>query len=93
VIAISFSGESAEVIECVKNAKDNKSKTICFNAFMKSKLTDYADVLLLTVPVKYRYQKIDISSGEPVTCRPMPNSTMEKKSFWETLFVFNVKIM
>ena len=29
---------------------------------MKSTLTDYADVLLLTVPVKYRYQKIDIPS-------------------------------
>ena len=62
VIAISFSGESPEVIDCVKNARNNKSKTICFTAFMKSTLTDYADVLLLTVPVKYRYQKIDIPS-------------------------------
>jgi len=62
VIAISFSGESYEVIDCVKNAKANKAKTICFTAFMKSTLTDYADILLLTVPVKYKYQKIDIPS-------------------------------
>jgi len=62
VIAISFSGESYEVIDCVKNAKANKAKTICFTAFMKSTLTDYADILLLTVPVKYKYQNIDIPS-------------------------------
>jgi len=62
VIGISFSGESLEVIQCLKNAKENNAKTICVTTFMKSSITKYADVSLLTVPVKYQYQKIDIPS-------------------------------
>jgi DNA-binding MurR/RpiR family transcriptional regulator len=61
-IGISFSGESTEVVECLKNAKDKNAKTICVTTFMKSSITKFADVSLLTVPVKYQYQKIDIPS-------------------------------
>ncbi|MCE5330114.1 MurR/RpiR family transcriptional regulator [bacterium] len=61
-IGISFSGESIEVVECLKNARGNNAKTICVTTFMKSSITNYADISLLTVPVKYQYQKIDIPS-------------------------------
>lgn len=61
-IGISFSGESAEVVECLKNARENKAKTICVTTFMRSSITKQADISLLTVPIKYQYQKIDIPS-------------------------------
>jgi len=61
-IGISFSGESAEVVECMKNAGENNAKTICVTTFMRSSITKYADISLLTVPIKYQYQKIDIPS-------------------------------
>lgn len=61
-IGISFSGESSEVIDCLKNSRDNGAKTICVTTFIKSTLTEYADVKLFTAPVQYYYQKIDIPS-------------------------------
>lgn len=61
-IGISFSGESPEVVECLKNARENNAKTICVTTFMKSSITRVADISLLTVPVKYQYQKINILS-------------------------------
>lgn len=61
-IGISFSGESPEVVECLKNSRENNAKTICVTTFMKSSITKFADISLLTVPVKYQYQKIDIPS-------------------------------
>lgn len=61
-IGISFSGASPEVVDCMRNARQNGAKTICITTFMKSLLTEYSDISLYTAPVGSRYQKIDIPS-------------------------------
>jgi len=61
-IGVSFSGESKEVVDCMKNAKSNGSKTISITTFIKSKITEYSDVNFFTIPVKSTYQKIDLPS-------------------------------
>lgn len=61
-IGISFSGESIEVVECLKNAKNNGASTICVTTFLKSPITEYSDVCLFTAPVHSYYQKIDLPS-------------------------------
>jgi len=59
-IGISFSGNSVEVVNCLKKAKTNKSKTLCVTTFMNSAITKYADIKLFTSPVKALHQKIDL---------------------------------
>jgi DNA-binding MurR/RpiR family transcriptional regulator len=61
-IAISFSGESIEVVECMRNAKKNGAGTICITTFMNSPVTEYSDTCLYTAPVHSYYQKIDLPS-------------------------------
>lgn len=61
-IGISFSGESPDVIECLKNSRENGAETICVTTFMESSITKYSDIKLFTAPVQYYYQKIDIPS-------------------------------
>ena len=61
-IGISFSGESIEVVECLKNAKNNGASTICVTTFLNSPITEYSDVCLFTAPVHSYYQKIDLPS-------------------------------
>jgi len=67
VIGISFSGESIEVIECLKNARGNGAMTICITTFMKSTITKFADIKLFTAPVQSYYQKIDLPSKMSLT--------------------------
>jgi DNA-binding MurR/RpiR family transcriptional regulator len=62
VIGISFSGESVEVVECLKNAKNNSANTICVTTFYKSPITDFSDICLYTAPVHSYYQKVDLPS-------------------------------
>lgn len=66
-IGISFSGESMEVINCLKNARDNGATTICITTFMKSTITEFADIKLFTAPVQSYYQKIDLPSKMSLT--------------------------
>jgi DNA-binding MurR/RpiR family transcriptional regulator len=61
-IGISFSGESIEVVECLKNARNNSANTICVTTFMKSPITRFSDIKLFTAPVQSYYQKIDLPS-------------------------------
>ena len=67
VIGISFSGESIEVIECLKNARENGAMAICITTFMKSTITKFADIKLFTAPVQSYYQKIDLPSKMSLT--------------------------
>ncbi len=62
VIGISFSGESIEVVECLKNAKENGAVTIGITTFIRSTITRYSDIKLFTAPVQSYYQKIDLPS-------------------------------
>lgn len=59
---ISFSGESREVVDCLKNAKMNGARTICVTTFIESSITKYSDIKLFTAPVHSLYQKIDLPS-------------------------------
>jgi DNA-binding MurR/RpiR family transcriptional regulator len=59
---ISFSGESIEVVGCMRNAKKNGADTICVTTFMNSPITEYSDICLYTAPVHSLYQKIDLPS-------------------------------
>jgi RpiR family transcriptional regulator, carbohydrate utilization regulator len=61
-IGISFSGASPEVLDCMRNARQGGAKTICITTFMKSPITETADVSLYTAPVSSRHQRIDIPS-------------------------------
>ena len=62
VIGISFSGASREVVDCMKNARDNGAKTICLTSFMKSPITEYSEISIYTAPVHAQYQRIDLPS-------------------------------
>ena len=66
-IGISFSGESIEVVSCLKNARENGATTICITTFMKSTITKFADIKLFTAPVQSYYQKIDLPSKMSLT--------------------------
>jgi len=46
-IGISYSGNTAETIRCLSLVKKNGAKTICITSFMKSPITEYADIVLL----------------------------------------------
>lgn len=61
-LGVSFSGRSGEVVDCMKNAKENGTQTICLTSFMDAPITQHADVKLFSAPVKAVYQKIDLPS-------------------------------
>jgi DNA-binding MurR/RpiR family transcriptional regulator len=61
-LGISFSGQTREVVECLKIARENGIRTACLTTFINSPLTQYADIKLFTAPVKTLFQKIDIPS-------------------------------
>jgi len=61
-IGVSFSGDSREVVECMRAAKENGARTICLTSFINSSITRFADIKLFTAPVKSLHQKIDIPS-------------------------------
>jgi len=66
-MGISFSGESADVLECLKRSKANGAKTICITTFMKSPIIRYSDIRLFTAPVQSLHQKIDLPSKMSMT--------------------------
>lgn len=47
-IGISYSGSTKDTVEALKIAKQNNSNTICITHHIKSPITQYADVVLLT---------------------------------------------
>ncbi len=59
---ISFSGRTREVVECLKIARENGTRTVCLTTFLNSPITQFADIKLFTAPVKTLFQKIDIPS-------------------------------
>lgn len=61
-IGISFSGASLEIVDCMKNAKANKAKTISVTSFFKAPVTRYSDICLYSAPVYSQYQKFDLPS-------------------------------
>jgi DNA-binding MurR/RpiR family transcriptional regulator len=61
-IGISFSGETAQTVDCLRNAQENKALTLSVTTFMNSAITKYSDITLLTAPVLSLYQKIDLPS-------------------------------
>jgi RpiR family transcriptional regulator, carbohydrate utilization regulator len=61
-IGISLTGETASVINCMKNSKMNSAKTICLTSSINSSITKYSDVKLFTIPIKSKYQKLDMYS-------------------------------
>ncbi len=61
-IGISFSGASPEVLDCMRNARQSGAKTICITTFMKSPITEFADISLYTAPVSSGHQRIDMPS-------------------------------
>ena len=60
IMAFSHSGESSEVIEAVRIAKENKAKTVVFTGYHNSTLAELADILLLssTNETMYRSQSM-----------------------------------
>ena len=46
----------------MKNAKENGALSLSITTFMKSAITRYSDITLLTAPVLSLYQKIDLPS-------------------------------
>jgi DNA-binding MurR/RpiR family transcriptional regulator len=66
-VGISFSGESVEVVDCMKNARENGARTVCATTFIRSSITRHADITLFTAPVRSLYQKIDLPSKVSLT--------------------------
>jgi len=66
-IGVSFSGESIEVVECLKNAQENGADTICVTTFIQSTITKYSNIRLFTAPVRLEMQKIDLPSKKSHT--------------------------
>lgn len=62
VIGISLSGETISVINCMKNAKNNNPKTVCLTSFINSTITRFSDIKLFTIPIKSKYQRLDMNS-------------------------------
>jgi len=61
-IGISLTGETSSVINCMKNAKMNFAKTICLTSSINSGITKFSDVKLFTIPIKSKYQRLDMNS-------------------------------
>jgi RpiR family carbohydrate utilization transcriptional regulator len=61
-IGVSFSGDTREVVECLRIAQENGARTVCLTSFINSSITQFADIKLFTAPVKSLQQKIDIPS-------------------------------
>jgi len=56
VIAVSHSGESRDIIDCVKIAKKSGANLIVFTSYRNSSITKYADVTLLTSSNETKYR-------------------------------------
>ncbi len=61
-LGVSFSGDTPEVVECLRIARENGARTVCLTSFLNSAITRQADIRLFTAPVKAVHQKIDIPS-------------------------------
>ena len=61
-IGISLSGETISIINCMKNAKKNNAKTVCLTSFINSTITRFSDIKLFTIPIKSKYQRLDMNS-------------------------------
>ena len=46
----------------MKNAKKNNAKTVCLTSFINSTITRFSDIKLFTIPIKSKYQKLDMNS-------------------------------
>lgn len=56
IIAITHSGESKDIINAVRTAKKNGAKVIIISKFAQSKVSEYADIILLTGGTSNQYE-------------------------------------
>ena len=56
VIAVSHSGESRDILDCVKLAKKNNASVIAFTSYRNSSITKYSDVVLLSSANETKYR-------------------------------------
>jgi DNA-binding MurR/RpiR family transcriptional regulator len=56
VIAVSHSGESRDILDCVRLAKKNNAGIIAFTSYSNSSITKYSDVVLLSSSNETKYR-------------------------------------
>lgn len=56
VFAVSHSGESRDILECVKLARRNNAKVISFTSYRNSSITKYSDVVLFSSANETKYR-------------------------------------
>jgi RpiR family transcriptional regulator, carbohydrate utilization regulator len=56
VIAVSHSGESRDILDCVKLAKESNAGVIAFTSYRNSSITKYSDVVLLSSATETKYR-------------------------------------
>jgi RpiR family transcriptional regulator, carbohydrate utilization regulator len=56
VIAVSHSGESRDILDCVRLAKKNNAGIIAFTSYGNSSITKYSDVVLLSSSNETKYR-------------------------------------
>jgi DNA-binding MurR/RpiR family transcriptional regulator len=56
IVAVSHSGESRDILECVKRAKKNKAGVIAFTSYRNSSITRYSDIVLLSSANETKYR-------------------------------------
>lgn len=61
-IGISLSGETQSVLDSLKNAKMGGSQVICITSAINSNIMKISDIKLITIPIKSKYQRLDMNS-------------------------------
>jgi DNA-binding MurR/RpiR family transcriptional regulator len=56
IFAISHSGESRDILDCIKLAKNNNTKIIAFTSYQNSSITRLSDVVLFSCANETRYR-------------------------------------
>jgi RpiR family carbohydrate utilization transcriptional regulator len=56
VVAVSHSGESRDILDCVKLAKKSNAGVIAFTSYRNSSITKYSDVVLLSSATETKYR-------------------------------------
>jgi RpiR family transcriptional regulator, carbohydrate utilization regulator len=56
VIAVSHSGESQDILDCVKLARANQAGVIAFTSYRNSSITKYSDIVLLSSANETKYR-------------------------------------
>jgi RpiR family carbohydrate utilization transcriptional regulator len=56
IIAVSHSGESRDILDCLKRAKENNAGVITFTSYRDSSITKYSDVVLLSSATETKFR-------------------------------------